>query len=1004
MMGTNDTAPEIFSAKTERYFTINAGRPFLRDLAAGVSSALNNDPIAISDTLVLVPTRRAARALNHAFHDLAAEHNINAVLPPQIKPLGDVDENELTLFAGDTADEIDLPPAVSTMERKLILAQMVAAKDRAFAGQANWPAALSAAGELAKLLDSFYTEEINFEKLADLVPEQYADHWGQSLKFLEIVTEMWPAHLEMQGRTDPSDRRAKLIDAQQRRWATTTPAHPVIVAGTTGSAPSVARLMKTVAAFDRGAVVLPGLDLALVGERGWEEMDDAHPQAGLKALLNALQVTPQTVEPWPQSTDEHERSRLLSLALRPAAATDDWRRMVDAANQTDPALRKATEGMTLVDAADEEIEAGAIAIAMRETLETPGATAMLVTPDRDLSRRVAAKMRRWNILVDDSAGIPFHNSPCGTYLRLAAEWLNDRSNPVAMIAFARHPLAFFGCDGGKAAKAVDALDLLLRGLAPSGGDMAAVRAKIRTQAQERTTAIAEDIIKAFEKAEDLWSDSKDAPFEDCLDGHLHIAELLAGSHDLSGAERLWRGEDGETGAKLIAELREATHSIEAPGSDYPAIFTQLISGATVRRRAPTHPRLSILGPLEARLQTADRVILGGLNEGNWPADAMIDPFLSRPMRVEIGLPSPERRIGLSAHDFAQLAAGREVILTRAARAGGKPTKPSRWLLRLQNVLNGADAPEAIDATERYAFLTKVLDEAGEAVGAKQPNVRPPLAARPKELYVTRISQLLRDPYGVYARHVLKLKKNDPLGEAFSAKHLGNLFHTVFEIFAGTHAEEMPENPDEVLSQLFEETAPDFGYGNTQHAFWQAEVNETIAWFAGFHQQRLELGAPAVIEDEGALTMEIGGEEFTLRARADRIDMATGGGIDVFDYKSKTMPSFEQIKSAFNPQLPLTALIAEQGGFDTLKAGAINSFYYLRFLQRRATAKPEIGAEGLEAKEAVRDADEGLRKIIAHYNNPQTAYLSQPRPEFTDDFGDYDHLARRREWRAEEEGV
>ena len=1003
-MTADSAAQEIFDAGVERYFTISAGRPFLSDLAAGISAALGNDPVAVSDTLILVPTRRAARALGDAFRDLAAERSANAVLLPRIKPLGDVDEDEMNLFAGDTADEIDLPPAISAMQRKLILAQMVAAKDRAFAGQANWPAAFSAANELAKLLDSFYTEEINFDALADIVPDKFADHWGQSLKFLEIVTEMWPAHLHALARMDPSDRRAKLIDAQQRRWAATPPSHPVIVAGTTGSAPSVASLMKTVAGLKQGAVVLPGLDLSLASERGWDKMDEAHPQSGLKALLKNLDITPDNVALWPQSSSDHPRARLLSLALRPAAATDDWRRMVEAANATDPALARATEGITLIDAADEEEEAGAIAIAMRETLETPDATAMLVTPDRDLSRRVAAKMQRWDVSVNDSAGIPFHNSPCGTYLRLVAEWLINRSDPIALIALARRPLSSFGLDPVEKETAVNALDLLMRGLAPSGGDMTAVRAKINAQDQQKTAAKAEKIAQLFEQAETLWPAEQNASVADYLEGHLRAAELIAASHDMTGVERLWRGEDGETGAVLIAELREVTAAIEAPGTDYPAIFTQLISGATVRRRAPAHPRLSILGPLEARLQSADRVILGGLNEGNWPADAITDPFLSRPMRKEIGLPSPERRIGLSAHDFAQLAANKEVILTRAARAGGKPTKPSRWLLRLQNVLRGANALDRIDSSDRYSHLVNALDDAGKAKGAKPPDVRPPLSARPKELYVTRIGQLLRDPYGVYARHVLKLKKLNPLGEAFSAKHLGNLFHKVFEKFAHAHPEQMPKNAEELLAELFEKFAPSYGYDKTQDAFWRAEVVETISWFSDFHQERLNAGKPAVIEDEGALLLDIAGEAFTLKAKADRIDQTTDGKIDVFDYKSKTMPSFDQIKTAFNPQLPLTALIAEQGNFEGLNAGAVNSFYYLRFLLRRGITRPEVGASGLEAVEAVRNADEGLRKIIAHYNDPQTPYLSQPRPEFMDDFGDYDHLARRREWAAEEEAT
>src|SRR5690606_40649772 len=103
----------------------------------------------------------------------------------------------------------------------------------------------------------------------------------------------------------------------------------------------------------------------------------------------------------------------------------------------------------------------------------------------------------------------------------------------------------------------------------------------------------------------------------------------------------------------------------------------------LRPRFGRHPRLFIWGPLEARLQHADRIILGGLNEGTWPGDASIDPWLNRPMRAELAIEPPERRIGLAAHDFASGASAGGVVLTRALKVGGAPTVASRWLLRLR---------------------------------------------------------------------------------------------------------------------------------------------------------------------------------------------------------------------------------------------------------------------------------------------------------------------------------
>lgn len=1006
--GRPAAAPRALFDGGAPYFTIDPGRAFLADLARAVAGGLGCDPAAIADAEIFVPTRRAARALGEAFRREAAARGAKAVLLPRIRALGDVDEDEIAAFEGAAGDEAALAPAATAMERKLVLARMVAAKDRAFAGQESWPAALSAAGELAALLDSFYTEEIAFDALDNIVPQEFAAHWGEALKFLEIVGETWPAHLAEIGRIDPADRRVRLINLQTERWTAAPPQHPVVVAGTTGSAPSVARLMRAVAAAPRGAVVLPGLDRALAAEKAWKAIDDPHPQAGMKALLRSLEVAPGAVAPLPRAAGEASpqrdapadgRASLLSLALRPAEATDDWRALVAEAASRDPGLRSATKGLALIDAPDEEAEASAIAILMRETLEAPGETAMLVTPDRDLSRRVSAKMRRWGVVIDDSAGVPFANSPCGTYLRLVADWLAAPENPVAAIALARHPLAMFGVAAREKSRMVDAADEALRGLAPSGVGVEALARKIERARKSALAAVAAPLVAGLARAEEAQPRGG-GDLAQRLKAHVEAAEILAADNCASGAERLWRGRDGDAGAALVAGLVAAGHGIDAPRQDYPGLFTMLISGAVVRRPADAHPRLAILGPLEARLQSADRVILGGLNEGVWPADAGGDPFLSRPMRKAVGLPSPERRIGLAAHDFAQLAAGREVFLTRAARSGGAPTKPSRWLLRLRNILNGAQALASVDRSAHFAGLARALDAPACVRPAGPPVVRPPAEARLSALHVTRVGQLLRDPYGVYASQILKLRPLDALGEPFAARHLGELFHAVFERFARAHGHSMPRDPNAALQALFETGAREYGYGAREDAFWRPAVAETLCWFARFHADRLAVGAPAVIEDRGEFTLTIDGAPFALKARADRIDLRKDGMAEIFDYKSKKLPSIKQTDAGFAPQLPLTALIAAQGGFADLGPTPVAGFANVRVLMRHDDErKNRTGAEGPDAEEAIADAHAGLCKLIRRYNDPDTPFLSQPRPEFTDDYGDYDHLARRREWSA-----
>jgi len=418
----------IFSPKGKRVYSIDPGRPFLDDLAQTLSKELTlKDPLSLARATIYLPTRRSARALVNSFQKVAEKNGSRAVLLPAIKTLGDIEEDSLTGFKGTAEKELSLAPAISSMQRLLTLASLVAAKERAFSGFENWAAAVSAGRELGKLLDSFYAEEIDFSALNTLVPEDFAAHWGQSVEFLKIISEQWPTYLKVIDKLDPAKRRSILIDGQIEHWQEKTPHDPIIVAGTTASAPAVARLVDCVSQLPRGVVILPGIDQDLAQSTAWEMIDAPHPQAGLKKLIQFLDLAPHEILPWPESGHSLARTRLTSLALRPAEATDDWRDLVEAFTHDASLLNDALHGLSLIETPDDDSEASAIATIFRLALENPAQTAMLVTPDRNLGRRVALKLRRWNISVDDSGGIPLANSRTGTFLRLVAQWLYKSS-------------------------------------------------------------------------------------------------------------------------------------------------------------------------------------------------------------------------------------------------------------------------------------------------------------------------------------------------------------------------------------------------------------------------------------------------------------------------------------------------------------------------------------------------------------------------------------------------
>lgn len=970
-----------------RYFSIDAGRPFLADLARGLIEAFGDD---LARAEVYLPTRRAVRSLADAILDARAESGVRAAFLPRLRAIGDVDDVEMVAFAGDPADEIDLPPAISGTARTLALARLVAARDRAFAGQENWPGAIAAAGELAKLLDSLYAEELDPAILTSIDVGEHAAHWDVSRKFLEIVTREWPGYLASSGLCDPADRRARMIGAKARRLAASPPDHPIVIAGTTASAPAVARLMAAIAAAPRGAAVLPGLDRSL-DAAALGVLDDAHPQAGLRALLATIGQSPSAIAPWPGSDTMSPRARLLNLALRPAQATDDWLTLIAEADAVDPGLAAACEGLCLMEAETEDAEAAVIAMMFRETLETAKATAMLVTPDRNLARRVALKMRRWNVTVDDSGGVPFANSRCGTFLRLVASFLADPDDPVSMLALLDHPYATFGFDESERLRAVDTLDRCSRGPRPAGG-LAGVEARLRSR--RPTDEAATGALMALRQAAAGFGDRPEIAFSGRLRAHLGVAEALA------GADRLWSGEDGEAAALLLAGIISDVDALnDMKSGAYVAVFDALIAGAVIRRRSEAHPRLSILGPLEARLLGADHVILGGLNEGVWPADAPADPFLSATMRERIGLPSSERRIGLAAHDFAQgAAAGRRVSLTRAKRSGGAPAKPSRWLVRLRNILKGAGALDRVDLSASWNARAERLDAPNAVLPVNAPRPRAGKDRRPGMLAVTDIEAWIRDPYAIYAKRLLHLRKLDDPGAPVGPREVGSLLHRVFERAARAPA------PMDVaaLRVLLDDEAARTGLVGADRAFWSASLEEAVEWFAGFdREQRLQ--HVAFLEEKGLMSLDGVDPPFTLTARADRIDVL-GGGAEIVDYKTGQLPSEKQDKH-FSSQLPLTGAIIEAGGFPAIGPVPVTRYRYIRLTNRAEKAddpKNEIGRTGGEASSAIADAKAKLRAWIAHFDRPDAVYLSQPRPQFVKHEGDFDQLARRREWMANED--
>ncbi len=1008
------TAPRIHS--------IPGDRCFADALAMGLWRQAGHDPRQLSQGIVLVPHRRAVRVLADAFLRLGEGR---AMLLPEIRAIGDVDEDE-PFGDGALALEADTgtgcPPAISELRRQLLLTRLVM---RYLAGTgvadpheiASSDQAARLARELARLLDQLQTEGVAFSALAKLVPEEHADHWRQTLDFLTIVTEFWPRLLAEEGAVDPAVRRDRMLDDLAERWIRQPPDRAVTIAGSTGSVLATARLMAVVAGLPRGAVVLPGLDGKLDTE-SWRAAgrDSAHPQHALAVLLKRLKVDREAVTPWPGADGPVSgalalRTRLLSEAMRPAETTDRWRDLAPGDFDLE-----ALSGMSLIECATVQEEAGVIALAMREALETDGRTCALITPDRALARRVKSELRRWRVEVDDSAGLPLADTPALAFWRLTGAMVAEGLAPVPLLAALKHPLAQGGLGPGAFRRRVRLLErLILRGPRPGPGFDGLLSALDREAADGESLRRKRLSVDDCRRLRD-WLDSL-APairglesalaspaiaLQDLLLAHNAIAEQLAASDVPDRPSRVWDGDAGEQAAAFLADLFSVARDWpEMNGGDYVALLEALLDGKVFRPRHGAHPRLAILGPLEGRLQSYDRVILGGLNEGTWPPEASADPWLSRPMRAALGLPLPEVRIGQSAHDFVQACGAPEVLITRSERVDGTPTVPSRWLLRIQSVLDALGQPDKLqpgDSDARWRGWQALLDAPVDKKRLEPPEPRPPVDARPKSYSVTQIETWQRNPYAIYARRVLNLEMLDPLDREPGAADRGNLIHDALDGFIRAGP---PADPAEALAALLEHGRLAFESVIDRPAiwaFWWPRFERIARWFIAAEAGRAPSIAASHSEVRGSIGLAgpNGGDEVKLTAIADRLDRRLDGGWTIIDYKTGLAPGKGDVESGLAPQLPLEALILRRGGFAGLPAGEATSLDYWR-LTGGEPAGEARAAHSREVAELIEEAEAGLRGLIEVFGRRETPYRAVPDPERAPRYDDYAHLARVKEW-------
>jgi ATP-dependent helicase/nuclease subunit B len=1005
------------------------------------------EPERLTQATLYLPTRRAGRLVREIF---LKELGAQAVLLPRIVALGDIDEDELAFAEDDDSyggtGALELPPKLGELERRLTLARLVAAwaksPDSASLVVGGPASTLALAGDLARLMDDMVTRGVGWNALDGLVPEALDQYWQLTLKFLQIAREAWPAYLAEISKIEPAARRDLLIDAEARRLAAHH-AGPVIAAGSTGSMPATAKFLHVVASLPQGAVILPGLDTDL-DESSWqsiggERTDEgrfaehpaaSHPQFAMHALLERFGIGRGDVEILKPSAPGG-RDVLLSEAMRPSNATAQWH---DRLAQPEIATHIADgmKNLAVIEAPNPEMEALAIAVAMREARHLQKSAA-LVTPDRALARRVMAALERWNLDFDDSGGDALIETSVGIFARLAAEAVARGLEPPTLLALLKHPLCRLGSTPGAHTAAIEALELaLLRGTRPQAGtkglalDFARFRGELvklrnketsslhgserRARLQDSQLDRVRTLIAALQAAlAPMESLSVTRPYDLTEIAARHREVLIALSEDADGIAGAFEGQAGLALASafddLLAAQRQSGLSVTRP--DYPEVFQTAFADRAVRRPERPGAALHIYGPLESRLMQADRVIAGGLIEGVWPPTPRTDPWLSRPMRHELGLDLPERRIGLSAHDFAQLLGAEDVILSHAAKAGGAPAVASRFLHRLEAVAGQARWEAARQAGAQYVHFALALDAPDEVKPVAQPAPTPPRATRPLRLSVTAIEDWLRDPYTIYARHILKLEALDPVDMPLSAADRGSAIHDALGDFTKSFAEDLPADPTRVLREIGQKYFAPLMERPEARALWWPRFQRIIQWFSEWEAARRGDIAAIDAEIRGEIPIHLdNGRTFFLSARADRIERRGDRRFVILDYKTGQPPTGKQVRMGLSPQLTLEAAILREGGFEGIDAGSsVGELAYVRISGNNppgehTALKLRIRNETPQPPDEAADyALAQLEVLIRKFENETEPYRSLNLPMWTNRYGSYDDLARIKEWSA-----
>jgi ATP-dependent helicase/nuclease subunit B len=974
----------------QHLYNIPPSEPFLKILAAYLFEKGKEDPLALRECLVFLPTRRACRVLTA---ELSVLHHHRPFILPELVAISNPPQTLLDLHRSK-----DLKPELPFFRRYGLLTQLIQ-KQKNNLNEVEGEGvvkSLEFASSLIEVMDEVENEAGTLENLEKIVPEIYAEHWQDTLAFLKIISQHWPLILKEEGFMTLSQRRNLIFKKLVEQWNETPPSHPVIAAGLNGSLPYVQDLLVKIKSLDQGLVLLAGLDRFIANEDRWQHLTPLHPQYQFKKLLKKLNVSRKEIPLW--SVQKNTFAVKSSLAAREELVSLSMQEGELLNGQADALVDQgALDNLELIECASLHEEAAVIALILRSVVEEPLKTAALITPDRRLAKQVQAILKRWNLVLDDSGGTKLSKTPLGTFLELTAKFLFAKFDVITFLSLLKHPYTCCGLYPSEFKSLVRLFErVVLRGRYV-GNDLLGLQKfvqnlslKSHAECSLLMTLIMETLNESLQEV-----GQHSLTLESFVKRHVRFSEALARRKNEESFS-LWQVPYGDHIRPLLEDLLKEVSSFPSDlCKDYPDFFKFFLNKHLGRLVYDSHPRLFVWGPLEARLQTADVIILGGMNEGQWPNLQKEDPWLNHSMRKSLALPSADQSIGFLAYDFSQFIMGKEVYLTRSLREEGNPTLSSRWLVRLQALLKAAKKELSLSTSKPWVWWAEELQKPPYTKTFPRPRPAPPLKSRPRQLSVTEVDILIQNPYIIYITHILKLRPLSPLGFDLDNAFFGTLIHKILDQYMHrTRRQEYEKN-----LTLLKDIGAEFFAPYKDHPFalnfWWPRFEKIAHDFLSLEEGLARLPKKVLTEAAGELQFTLGSGEFKLTGKADRIDILSDNTCVIVDYKTGKVPLLKEIQEGKALQLPLEGAIAVKGRFEGLGNCPVKELEYWHL----KTNSDEKILKLESPQELIERALEHLKEKLTHFDKEGTIYSYITMGSKKNKFDPYEHFSRIKEWLA-----